>query len=367
MKKVVMFGSPVHEIPPLKGAAVQTWIHEVSKKILKYEIHILSISNEFLPNKEFKDGVYYYRIHLSKPYKRIFQKILGWDIYSYNKRIFKLIKEIRPNIIHIHNYYGSKEIVKWIREYDNNIKIILHMHNVSKAFDKKDFPKIDIFIGCSEFIKNYFMNKVDSNSYKVVYNGVDVNKFLYANQTKKLENSIFYVGRISPEKGVDKIVELAKLLPQYNFYCIGEISKDGKRRKFFEKLQEDSKLLNNIKFLDYVSPYKIQLLYKMAKLVIVPSRIEEAFGMIVIESMASGIPTICAYKGGMVEYLQNYQNSIVINDYDNFAKLAKIEIENILNDEKLYNFIKHNGIKTAKKFDWVNIVNKLEEIYDEMD
>ena len=77
MKKVVIFGSDVHEIPPTKGAAVQTWIDETAKRLIKYQPHIISIAHDFYPIKEFKDGVFFHRIRFSKIYKRIFQKILG--------------------------------------------------------------------------------------------------------------------------------------------------------------------------------------------------------------------------------------------------------------------------------------------------
>jgi len=372
MKKVVMFGSNVHEIPPTKGAAVQTWIDETSKKLLKYQTHIISISHPFYPNKEFKDGVFFHRIHLSKVYKRIFQKILGWDIYSYNKRVFNIIKKINPDIIHIHNYYGSKEIIRWIKEFNKDTKIILHMHNLSKSFDKLDFPKIDMFIGCSQFIVESFKDKINANRYEVVYNGVDNEKYQNAIKYEKIlrkEKSIFYFGRVSEEKGVDKIIEIAKLLKneEYKIYCIGEISTDGKRRKYYDNLLNIIKKnnLDNITFFDYISAQKIHLAYQMADMIIVPSKIEEAFGMIVIEAMASGVPTICVYKGGMKEYLEDNKNSMIIFDYQNFAKESVNKIK-LLENKEIYNKIKYGGFETAQKFDWLNIAQTLEGLYDEL-
>ena len=76
MKKVVYI-SNFSPIPPIKGAAVQTWINEVAKRLMFFEPHTISIDDEFLPLKEYKDGVFHHRIHISRVYERIFQKILG--------------------------------------------------------------------------------------------------------------------------------------------------------------------------------------------------------------------------------------------------------------------------------------------------
>lgn len=380
MKKVVMFGGPQHEIPPTKGAAVQMWIYEVSRRLITYQTHIISISHEFLPSKEFDNGIYFHRIHLSRIYKRIFQKILGWDIYSYNKRIFKIIKKIEPDIVHIHNYYDAKEIIEWIKEYNENIKIIFHMHNQSNKFEKREFPKVDIFAGCSNFIIDHYKNNslVKADKFKTIYNGVDVQKFNQAiqekEQIKKFLNidsktkNIFYIGRISEEKGVDKIVEIAKLLKDdtsFRFYCIGEISKSGCRREYYNNLENiiQKNNLNNIEFLDFIAPQKIHLAYQLADMLIVPSRFEEPFCMVTIEAMASNIPTICASKGGMKEYLENNINSLVIKDYDKFSDIAAMKIKEYFNNCSNEDMVLNAKNMVKSKFNWSEIASEVERVY----
>jgi len=381
LKKVVMFSSPIHEIPPTKGAAVEKWIDEVSKRVISYQMHIISISHDFMLDREFIGGVYYHRIKIGKLYKRIFQKILGWDIYSYNKRVFGLIKKISPDIVHIHNYYGAKEIINKIRLLDKNIKIVVHMHNISNSFEARDFSEIDSFIGCSEFITNYYKNKnlVRSNDFIHIYNGVDIDLYdLVA--TKKIKNifdngdkkNIFYFGRVSKEKGVDKIVEMASIFKnnnKYNFYIVGELSNSGDRKKFLNELKEKIKIdnLKNISFLDYIAPQKIHLAYKMADIVVIPSRFEEPFCMVAIEAMASKIPIICSNKGGMKEYLVDEYNAIVIDDYENFAALAVEKIEELFLDVFKKNIIAQNGYETVKeRFDWQDIAIGCEKYYNKI-
>lgn len=378
MKKIVILGGHQHEIPPTTGAAVQTWIDEVSKKIIKYQTHIISISHPFLPNKEFKDGVYYHRIEIGKIYTRIFRKILGWDFYSYHKRVFSIIKDIKPDIIHIHNDYYTKELIRWIKIYNPKIKIIFHMHNENQKFLQKNFPKVDLFVGCSNYIVNTFQKNslIQAKSFKTLYDGVDINKYQKIINKKSLINesikteptdiNICYFGRISPEKGVDKFVELATLLKehkQYKFYCFGELGARGLRKEFTNNLYKkiDNEQLSNIKFLDFVPPQKIHYAYHFADIVIIPSRFEEPFCMVALEALASKCLVISVAKGGLVEFL-NDKNSILIKDYDNFSEKVKDIIFKLKKDEE--KTLVTNGLETANKFDWLNIALKTEGVYD---
>jgi len=378
MKKVVMFAGAIHSIPPIKGAAVESWIDEVSKRIISYQTHIISLDNEFLPLKEFKNGVYYHRIRFSRVYKRIFQKILGWDVYSYNKRVFDIIKEINPDIVHIHNYYGSKEIVKWIRSFNHKIKIILHMHNESNKFIKYSYPKVDAFIGCSNYIVDSYRNIIKSNKFKTIYNGVDIDKFTsiqkYEDDIKNIlkkekDNiNICYFGRISPEKGIEEFVNLAILFKnnkKYKFYCFGEISRSGNRRKFYDNLLNkiETSELSNIQFFDYIPPQKINLAYNFADIIIVPSKFNEPFGMVALEALAAKKIVIASKKGGLVEFLSN-KNSFLVENYNKFAEEAKEIILNL--DEKKEKQLKEEAYKTANNFNWFNIAFSLEGFYNEL-
>ena len=378
MKKIVMFSGPHHEIPPIKGAAIETWINEVSKRIIGYETHIISISHPFLPIQEFKDGIYYHRINFSKVYKRIFQKILGWDILSYQKRIINLIKKLNPDIVHIHNFANSLEIVEEIRKFNKSCKVILHMHNENNYFKKNKYPNLEAFIACSKYLMKFYNNTIDANYKKVVYNGVDIEKFTHDAYIKKSLNlslkkkgdeiNICYFGRISPEKGVDKIVELAKLFKdhkKYNFFCFGEISKSGDRKTYFDDLLNKIEQYNadNIKFSNYITSSKINLAYDCADIVIIPSKFEEPFGMVALEALASGKIVIASKRGGMIEFLDN-KNSIIIEDYENFASKAKEIILNLTKNQ--IDDIKQNALHTAKEFDWINIAINTERLYNEL-
>ena len=377
MKRVVMFAGPYHPIPPIKGAAVETWIYEVSKRLIKYHPYIISIGSPFYPKKEFKEGIFFYRINFGRVYKRVFQKFLRWDIYSYFDRIFKYINKIKPDIIHIHNYLEIGKLIKRIKKNFPQTKIILHMHNIKKI---NFYLEIDACVGVSNFITEYYRNIFKTSCFHTIYNGVDISRFLKSrfagvkNKFKEnvFQKNIFYIGRISPEKGVDKIVKLADLCKDkkdWKFFCVGEISQKGERAKYYKKLLKfiEEKKIKNIEFWDWISPSKIHYVYSLADLVIIPSQFEEPFCMVALEAMASKVPIIAAEKGGMKEYLIHNKNAIVIKDYNNFEKIAKKYLEKMFEDRVFTNKIIKNAFETVKqKFDWQKIAIEVENFYDSL-
>jgi len=381
MKKVVMIAGPWHPVPPIKGAAVETWIYEVCKRLLRYQPHVISIGSNFHPKREFKDGVFFYRINFGKLYTRVFKKILGWDVYSYNDRIFKLLKKIKPDILHIHNYYNSKELILKVRKKLPFVKVVLHMHNMSSKIDST-FPEVDCFIGVSNFLTREYKKFLKAKVFKTVYNGVDLKKFLTARAQKedlrkKIEKvpnqkNIFFVGRIVPEKGVDKFIKLANLFkdhPEFRFFCVGEIATKGDKFKYYKGLISFIKKekLKNIEFWDWVSPFKVHLVYPMADVVVVPSRFEDPFPIVPLEAMVGCGVVIVSAKGGMREYLIDGENAIVIEDYKNFEYIAKERLLELFKEPKKMEKLKKNALNTIKKeFTWEKVVAKLEEVYENL-
>lgn len=342
-KKVLMFAGPIHPNPPLKGAAVETWMYEVSKRLISYEPHIISIGSPFYPEREYKEGIYFYRINFSKFYKRVFQKITKIDPLSYPKRILKLINEVKPDVIHVHN------TVKWflplMDRIDKNIKKILHFHN---EITLPVLIKIDAFLGCSNYIVELYKNnpRIKAKYFQCIYNGVDLSKFIPYWQNIELKRSIrkrfkinesefvvLFVGRISPEKGVEHFIETAiflKNVKNLRFIIVGEIAKKGARAEYAEQLIKVAKSLENkVIFTDVFSPAKMNLIYLLGDVVFLPSNFEEPFGMTALEAMATGIPVITRAKGGLKEYIKHEINGFFVRE-ESIAKDASKIIMNLI-------------------------------------
>jgi UDP-N-acetylglucosamine:(glucosyl)LPS alpha-1,2-N-acetylglucosaminyltransferase len=376
-KKVLMVAGPVHTNPPLKGAAVETWMYEVSKRLIGYEPHIVSISHPFYPLKEYRDGIYFHRIRFGRLYKRLFQKITKFDPLSYPKRINRIIDEVKPDIVHMHN--SIKWFVPVVEHLKNrNIKAILHMHNVTDVTAQLE---VDAFVGCSNFIvESYKETPIKASYYKYLYNGVDLNRFKPIWETDALRNDIrgrfginkgdfvvLFVGRVSPEKGVEHFIQSALLLKDtknIRFIATGEISEKGDRREYADKIiSMAASIRDKITFTGVFPPSKIHLIYLLGDVVVLPSNFEEPFSMVAIEAMASGLPVITRKKGGIKEYLIDGVNGFFV-DEERVSEDTALKIKTIMTDKSLKERISYNGRKTVEeRFGWESIAADTENLY----
>lgn len=378
-----MLTSRETEVPPTKGAAIQTWMHEVSQRVSALQTHIISIAHPFLPEREFRNGVYYHRIRIGRVYRRLFQKITRWDPRGYHRRAFDIIRSIQPDIVHIHHDYHAAELVRWIRAELPAAKVILHMHNEVREFDHRQghprFPAVDALLGCSDYITDHYRPIIDTDRFQTIYNGVDLDRYresarlhrqgLHPRAPAEGQFAVVYFGRVSPEKGTDTFVDLAHACrddARLRFFCIGEISRNGKRARFFEDIEARMARdgINNLEFLDVVPQDKMHLAYALADVVVIPSRFEEPFCMVAIEAMAAEIPVVAVAKGGMTEYLRDGENALLIDDYDRFAELARERLLDLLAaDDARGEMVRAARESVERRFDWFRIGADLERFY----
>jgi|SRR3989344_2094848 len=150
-----------------------------------------------------------------------------------------------------------------------------------RIWDKEASLRVDEFWSISDLVKSR-VKKYYSRGSAVIYPPVNVSKFHISN---KISNYFFMAGRLVSYKRFDLAIEVFNRngLP---LKIVGIGSEFKKLKKIANK---------NIEFLGLVSDEKLAELYSNAQACIFPQ--EEDFGIVPLESMASGRPVI-AYRGG---------------------------------------------------------------------
>ena len=106
---------------------------------------------------------------------------------------------------------------------------------------------------------------------------------------------ILYVGRFGRYEGLSYLVKALTLLPEN--YCLVLIG-DGPERPAAEQLVGELKLGHRVLRLDHVPYADLPKYYSVADVFVLPSvDRDEAFGLVVVEAMACGVPVVTTELG----------------------------------------------------------------------
>lgn len=159
---------------------------------------------------------------------------------------------------------------------------------------------VDAFVCPSHFMaQKMAQGGFDKSKLHVICNFVDPVKLDVLNNSRVDEKKDFYlyVGRLSAEKGVETLLEVASMLP-YKLKIAG-----GGPLK--EKLDAKYKDCVNIEFLGHCNAQQVVELLAEAKFSVVPSECYENNPLSVIESLCAGTPVVGANIGGIPELIDN--------------------------------------------------------------
>jgi glycosyltransferase involved in cell wall biosynthesis len=125
----------------------------------------------------------------------------------------------------------------------------------------------------------------------------------------------FWAGRLEHVKGLDVLIEAASLLRKKgreNFYI--RLAGKGSLRSELEQLTQDYDVSDLIHFLGRISREEMQKEMQMSSCFVLPTRYE-AFGAVLIEAMATGLPVIATRSGGP-DSIVTPENGILVDTED---------------------------------------------------
>ncbi|HTS62065.1 MAG TPA: glycosyltransferase family 4 protein [Candidatus Acidoferrales bacterium] len=136
------------------------------------------------------------------------------------------------------------------------------------------------------------------------------------------ENRILYVGQLIHGKGVDLLLQaLPHVTRDFELTIVGS----GNARPRLEQLCGKLGIAGKARFVGWVNPQELGSYYAAAKLVAVPSRWPEPFGMIGLEAMHYGRPVAAFDVGGIPDWLEHGVTGLLAPEADVRALAAAID------------------------------------------
>ncbi|MCW3055362.1 MAG: hypothetical protein JWN14_4532 [Chthonomonadales bacterium] len=203
----------------------------------------------------------------------------------------------------------------------------------------------------------------------VIPNGVDLSRFEAATNSDSLRKTyglgatdriVLGVGRLSPEKGFDVLIEafltLQARLPDVHLVIVGEGS-EASRLKALAELHSD-----RIHFPGH-RPHTVPW-YAAADLVVAPSR-QEGQGIVPLEAMAAGKAVVASRVGGLVETIVEGKTGLLVPPEDSSSLAAAIET--VLNDSQWRTAMGEAGRRRVQQeYSLQTQLQKIEAIYSDV-
>ncbi|NMG08000.1 glycosyltransferase family 4 protein [Brasilonema sp. UFV-L1] len=161
------------------------------------------------------------------------------------------------------------------------------------------------------------------NYVSTVYNGIKIEDYPFVAQPKEPPYMVF-LGRFSPEKGPQHAIAIAKQAG-WHLKMAGKV--DVVDTEFFEK--EIAPFIDGeqIEFLGEVDhAAKVELLGN-ASITLFPITWREPFGLVMIESMATGTPVIGINMGSVPEVVAHGKTGFVCDSYEQMAQMIPAALE----------------------------------------
>jgi glycosyltransferase involved in cell wall biosynthesis len=128
--------------------------------------------------------------------------------------------------------------------------------------------------------------------------------------------TLFTTRRLVHRMGLDKLLTALAQVKQSVPNVWLAIAGKGPIRADLERQVQLLGLQNNVQFLGFLPDEQLPLAYQAADLTVVPSQSLEGFGLILLESLASGTPALCTPVGGMPEVMAPFCSELITDSIE---------------------------------------------------
>jgi len=326
---------------------------------------------------EYMEGIKVIRI--------IYPKYSGFfDPWSLKKRLRRVLTRIRPDIVHAHHAFSPLGMTSASVAKELGIPAILTSHSIPIGYEAfrslwnvasriimlypvaANIKKYDAIIAVSrpaaEYISLFYPKKIH-----IVPPPID-DEFFEASASKEDigfsedDKIVLFVGRLDPKKGLEFALYAFRLVvmsePRARLCIVGP----GRAPYLWHlrKLVDAWGLEENVFFVGKIPRSLLVKYYAASDVFVFPSYGGESFGIVVLESMASGTPVVTTLGGALGSFISKYGLGLVTGF--STVRYARA-ILTLLRSKELRERMGRRARRFARLFSWDRLFRRIEGIY----
>ncbi len=380
---------------PVVGGA-ELGIYEIYNRLGKHhDIRILTpefpqkiisrqgVKDKYFSKKNLKVRRFKDRFNLAKMRgQRILGRLIPPLSISYIWPVFSQIKKFHPDVINFHYVVPGGLSLIMVKKL-TKIPIVLSLisradvlKNINPYFKKHPsyFSAILKSVSCIAPISPYYSGEILKNiPTKIIPYGVDTKRFSPGISGEKNKNRLkidknkiilFTLQRLVKVKRIDILIKSLEYILKTNKNVLLVIGGKGPEENSLKDLAKKIGLYDNIMFAGYIPEKDLPKYFAMSD-IFVFSSINETFGIIFPQAMASGKPIVAINSTAIPKVVDNGLNGTLVGSLKpkQFAKA----VVKLMNDKNLMKKYSQNGRKKAvEKYDWDIIAQQYEQVFQNL-
>jgi phosphatidyl-myo-inositol alpha-mannosyltransferase len=296
---------------------------------------------------------------------------LTFDITLYNA-VKEVLRQEQFDVIHLHE--PLTPVLPYMVLLNSKAANIatFHAYRFSNPWYTAFKPYMSFVLGrldgriavseaAREFVSQYF-----EGPYEIIPNGIDVKRFSDGVEPFPwaLDDTprILFVGRFNESrKGFKFLLKAMPLIqqqfPKARLMVVGP----GDTSRVSGTIERN--WIRGVEFIGQASKEDLPRYYASATIVCAPSIERESFGLVLLEAMASGKPTVATRIPGYAGVMTHDQDGLMVAPEDSQA--LALAIVRLLADRDLQQRLAHNGLETAASYAWPKVAKQVLSMYEQ--
>lgn len=282
------------------------------------------------------------------------------------------LARLQSDIVHVHSPYPLGELNAWMLKRHVPLVITHHSDVVrQKGWLRLYGPLLRrvlrhasrIIATSPRYIETSPWLRPVRNKCTVVPLGVDHRRFTPPSTPFDEPPTLLFVGKLRYYKGVDTLLRALVDLPDVRLNVVG----DGPMRAPWEKLAGELGVAHRVHFLGRVDDAELPGWYRKAHVFVLPANARaEAFGMVLLEAMASGLPCITTEVGSGTSWVvRDGVTGLVVPPQE--PRVLSEAVQRLLSDSALRNKMGQAGrARVEAEFTQERMVNRVQAVYEEV-